>query len=474
MHPDPTSIFALPDHRLAKADPALIAADEEHFAAISACLAERISSLSARLDARRRDPAGVGAQTIERDADIRRLVAELATLRRFGLDLCIGHYATATRDESGAGAERVYVGRIGLIDEAGDPLLVDWRTPAAEPFFAATLADPMGVTYRRRYRWAGGRIVDFWDELLENDDDEVGTRASLDDQSAFISSLGGARTGRMRDVLSTIQGDQNAIIRADSRGALVVDGGPGTGKTVVALHRAAYLLYADSRVAARRGNLLLVGPHRPYLDYVSDVLPALGEHSVQTATIADLAWDALKPSGKYQLAQPVEQGALCHEVRLDGQQQTERQEHQEEAAQPELQPAQRERSHRAEEQDPDDGDRRDEDAVQHVGPETAPTPRLTEDREVERRRQRPRGVEDLALGLERRQHHPQERDEVDERDRGHDRVEEHARRGGSRRASSPASRRDSALGRDVSTQRRHLLRVGTWRRTARDRRRRRS
>ena len=289
MHPDPTSIFALPDHRLAKADPALIAADEEHFAAISACLAERISSLSARLDARRRDPAGVGAQTIERDADIRRLVAELATLRRFGLDLCIGHYATATRDESGAGAERVYVGRIGLIDEAGDPLLVDWRTPAAEPFFAATLADPMGVTYRRRYRWAGGRIVDFWDELLENDDDEVGTRASLDDQSAFISSLGGARTGRMRDVLSTIQGDQNAIIRADSRGALVVDGGPGTGKTVVALHRAAYLLYADSRVAARRGNLLLVGPHRPYLDYVSDVLPALGEHSVQTATIADLA-----------------------------------------------------------------------------------------------------------------------------------------------------------------------------------------
>lgn len=289
MLPDATSIFALPDHRRAKADSALIAADERHFAAISRSLDEKIADLAARLDARRREPAGTGAQTLERDADIRRLTAELATLRRFGLDVCIGHYATvAGSGPEGGNGETIFVGRIGLLDAAGTPLLVDWRTPAAEPFFAATLADPMGLTYRRRYRWSGGRIVDFWDEVLD-DDDEVTTRASLDDQSAFITSLGGARTGRMRDVLSTIQADQNAIIRADARGALVVDGGPGTGKTVVALHRAAYLLHADSRIAARRGNLLLVGPHRPYLDYVADVLPALGEHSVQTATIADLA-----------------------------------------------------------------------------------------------------------------------------------------------------------------------------------------
>lgn len=285
MRPDATSIFALPEHRLTKADPALIAADETQFATIARCLDRRIADLSARLDTRRRDPAGTGAQTIERDADIRRLAAELATLRRFGLDVCIGHYATAG---ACGGAERTYVGRIGLIDEDGTPLLVDWRTPAAEPFFAATLAEPRGVTYRRRYRWSGGLIVDFWDEVLD-DDDEVASRASLDDQSAFITSLGHARTGRMQDVLSTIQADQDAIIRADARGALVVDGGPGTGKTVVALHRAAFLLHADSRIAARRGDLLLVGPHRPYLDYVADVLPALGEHSVQTATVADLA-----------------------------------------------------------------------------------------------------------------------------------------------------------------------------------------
>ncbi|WP_407334668.1 RNA polymerase recycling motor ATPase HelR [Dietzia kunjamensis] len=302
MSPEAPGIFALPDHLAHKADPAHIAADERHLAAISHALDQKVASLSARLDARRRDPAGRGAQTIERDADIRRLVAELATLRRFGLDVCIGHYAVAISDPAApdshhpdhhqTGSAPVYVGRIGLTDAAGTPLLVDWRTPAAEPFFAATLADPRGVRYRRRYRWSGRRIVDYWDEVF-GDDDEVSAHVSPDDLSAFVSSLSEARTGRMRDVLTTIQADQDAIIRADSRGTLIVDGGPGTGKTVVALHRAAYLLHAQSRGGLRRGNLLLLGPHRPYLDYVADVLPSLGEHSVQTATAADLGLAAL-------------------------------------------------------------------------------------------------------------------------------------------------------------------------------------
>ncbi|WP_194860804.1 RNA polymerase recycling motor ATPase HelR [Dietzia sp. SYD-A1] len=287
MPPVTTSIFSLPDRLRAKADPALIAADEQRFSAIADCLAQRVTDQSARLAARRRDPAGTGAQTITRDADIRRLVAELATLRRFGLDLCIGHVALA------GDVEPLYVGRIGLTDPTGTSLLVDWRSPAAEPFFAATLARPMGVRYRRRYRWSGGRIIDYWDEVL--DDDEVGTHTALDDHSAFVASLGRARTGRMHDVLTTIQADQDAIIRADSSGALVVDGGPGTGKTVAALHRAAYLLHSESRLGLRRGHLLLVGPHRPYLDYVADVLPALGEHSVQTATLADLVPDIPAP-----------------------------------------------------------------------------------------------------------------------------------------------------------------------------------
>ena len=180
----------------------------------------------------------------------------------------------------------VYVGRLGLTDSGGRRLLVDWRSPAAEPFFGATHANPMGLTSRRRYRWSGGRISDYWDEVFTPDGLEG--HAALDDQSAFIASLGANRSGRMRDVLGTIQADQDAIIRAGSSGALVVDGGPGTGKTVVALHRSAYLLYSDPRLGHHRGGVLFVGPHQPYLAYVSDVLPSLGEEGVQTCTLRNL------------------------------------------------------------------------------------------------------------------------------------------------------------------------------------------
>ncbi len=183
-------------------------------------------------------------------------------------------------------SETTYIGRFGLADPDGRRLLVDWRSPAAEPFFAATHAQPQGLVSRRRYRWTGGRIVDYWDEAFT--EEGLTHTAALDDQSAFIATLGGSRTARMRDVLGTIQADQDAIVRADSKGALVVDGGPGTGKTVVALHRTAYLLYADPRLGHRRGGVLFVGPHQPYLAYVSDVLPSLGEEGVQTCTVRDL------------------------------------------------------------------------------------------------------------------------------------------------------------------------------------------
>ena len=144
----------------------------------------------------------------------------------------------------------------------------------------------MGLTSRRRYRWTRERVTDYWDEVFTPDG--IDQRAALDDQSAFIASLGSNRSARMRDVLGTIAAEQDAIIRAGSDGALVVDGGPGTGKTVVALHRAAYLLYSDPRLGHHRGGLLFVGPHQPYLAYVSDVLPSLGEEGVQTCTLRDL------------------------------------------------------------------------------------------------------------------------------------------------------------------------------------------
>ncbi|MEO3745246.1 RNA polymerase recycling motor ATPase HelR [Plantactinospora sp. B5E13] len=275
-----TRAFALPDHLAAKADPTLIARDERHFAAIAESLEQTISDLTDRLDTTRRAAGGIGQAALDRDQEIHRLTARLRALRRFGLDLCLGHMVFADDPEP------VYVGRLGLTDSTGRRLLVDWRTPAAEPFFAATHAHPAGLVSRRRYRWTRGRITDYWDEVFNPDG--LAGHAALDDQSAFIASLGGNRSARMRDVLGTIQADQDAIIRASSRGALVVDGGPGTGKTVVALHRTAYLLYSDPRLGHRRGGVLFVGPHQPYLAYVADVLPSLGEEDVQTCTLRDL------------------------------------------------------------------------------------------------------------------------------------------------------------------------------------------
>ena len=275
------SAFELAENLESKAEPRLIAADEEHFAAISASLRETIAELEKRLDETRKAPGGEGQEALDRDLEIHRLTTRLRALRRFGLDLCLGHMVSADTGQA------LYVGRLGLTDSSGRRLLIDWRSPAAEPFFGATHANPMGLASRRRYRWTRGKISDYWDEIFTADGFE-GHRASLDDQSAFIASLGSNRSPRMRDVLGTIQSDQDAVIRATSRGALVVDGGPGTGKTVVALHRTAYLLYSDPRLGHHRGGVLFIGPHQPYLAYVSDVLPSLGEEGVQTCTLRDL------------------------------------------------------------------------------------------------------------------------------------------------------------------------------------------
>jgi DNA helicase IV len=280
VNPLPTSMFELPDHLRAKADPTLIAGDEQHFMDIAESLERSIAELSDRLEIERKAPGGIGQGAMDRDLEIHRLTARLRVLRRFGVDLCLGHIVRV------GDPEPVYVGRLGLTDSSGRRLLVDWRSPAAEPFFGATHANPMGLTSRRRYRWTRGRVSDYWDEVFTAGGLEG--HAALDDQSAFIASLGADRSARMRDVLGTIQADQDAIIRAGSPGALVVDGGPGTGKTVVALHRAAYLLYADPRLAHNRGGVLFVGPHEPYLAYVADVLPSLGEEGVQTCTLQDL------------------------------------------------------------------------------------------------------------------------------------------------------------------------------------------
>lgn len=275
MTPHTTSVFHLPQRLADKARPTLIADDEQHFADLAESLERSTTALAERLDTLRTTTARKGRQAVDRDMEIHEASSRLRTLQRYRVDLCLGRMR---------GADTTYIGRLGVTDPQGRQLLVDWRTPAAEPFFGATPARPMGLADRRRYRWSQGRITDYSDEVFgpQLRDDVV-----LDEDSAFIADLGASRSPRMRDVLGTIATDQDAIIRAHSHGALVVDGGPGTGKTVVALHRAAYLLYADPRLKGHRGGVLVVGPHEPYLGYIADVLPSLGEHSVATATMRE-------------------------------------------------------------------------------------------------------------------------------------------------------------------------------------------
>lgn len=273
------SAFALPASRSEKAAPAVIGADEQRLAEIDRALIAARDDVERRLAAARRIDGG-GQDAMDRDIAVYGLVARQTVLRRFAIDLCLGKIVSTAGEE-------LYIGRTGLVSPEGKRLLIDWRAPAAEPFFAATHQNPMGLVMRRRFRWKLGRVVDFWDEVF--DPAALDGDVALDDQSAFIRSLGSSRTSQMRDVLGTIQADQDAIIRANSADALVVDGGPGTGKTVVALHRAAYLLYADRRISERGGGgVLFVGPNDRYLSYVDDVLPSLGEDSVTIATLRRL------------------------------------------------------------------------------------------------------------------------------------------------------------------------------------------
>jgi len=178
------------------------------------------------------------------------------------------------------GVRPIYVGRRWVHDDQHEMLVVNWQAPAARPFYTATPADPHGVTQRRRYRTDGRRIVDISDESL---DGTVVEGAAVSD--FLLEELERRREGRMRDIVATIQSDQYRLITADPSGALVVQGGPGTGKTAVGLHRASWLLYTH-REQLRR--VLVVGPNPTFMDYVSHVLPALGEEAVEQRAVSEL------------------------------------------------------------------------------------------------------------------------------------------------------------------------------------------
>ncbi|MER6766849.1 helicase, partial [Amycolatopsis sp. NPDC000746] len=239
---------------------------------------EYVTALYGRLDALREQAAsGCGSEDPEAAA---RWNAELARLEAVEDGLCFG------RLEMHDGSRR-YIGRVGLFrDEADEPLLLDWRAPAAQPFYTATMAEAHGVRRRRRITTRRRTVTALDDELLDPDAAGTGT---LVGEAALLAALTADRTGRMGDIVTTLQEEQDRIVRDGYAGVLVVQGGPGTGKTAVALHRLAYLMYTRPRLRTR--GVLVIGPSDVFLDYIGQVLPGLGEHAVATATIARLRPD---------------------------------------------------------------------------------------------------------------------------------------------------------------------------------------
>lgn len=179
-----------------------------------------------------------------------------------------------------------YIGRISLLDEHSSPLLVDWRAPISAPFYQATAQEPLGVVRRRHIATRARSVTSVEDELLDVDQAQH-QGLTLQGEGALMSALSSARSGRMGDIVATTQGEQDRVIRASDRGILVVQGGPGTGKTAVALHRAAYLLYTQ-RERLERSGVLIIGPSRTFLRYIEQVLPSLGESGVVQMTIGDI------------------------------------------------------------------------------------------------------------------------------------------------------------------------------------------
>src|SRR3954447_5437907 len=231
-------------------------------------------------EVRRRGASGTHQNRSERDVFATLYENRLAQLNAVESGLAFGRLDMR-------GGDRHHIGRIGLTDERHDTLLVDWRAPVAEPFYRATPADPHGVIRRRHLRTRGRTLLDVEDDVFNLEAMSDADRATLGGEGALLAALSARRSGRMRDIVETIQAEQDQVIRSDLDGVLIVQGGPGTGKTAVALHRAAYLLYSHRDTLSRTGVLVL-GPNSVFLRYIEQVLPSLGETGVVMATLGTL------------------------------------------------------------------------------------------------------------------------------------------------------------------------------------------
>ncbi|MGC4746582.1 HelD family protein [Micromonospora sp. DT201] len=252
-----------------------------------------------RLTAELRNTGGTLQDRSQRDSSVAMYADQVEQFSAVENGLCFGRL-------DGDDDSRRYIGRLGIFDTSGDydPLLMDWRAPAARPFYLATAANPQGVRRRRHLRTRQRKVTGFNDEVLDIDTASPGAHEELTGEASLLAALNAGRTGRMRDIVETIQAEQDEIIRAELPGVMVVQGGPGTGKTAVALHRAAYLLYTHRRELSSRG-VLLVGPNATFLRYISQVLPTLAETGVLLRTQGDLF-----PGVSAQRVEPAETAAL--------------------------------------------------------------------------------------------------------------------------------------------------------------------
>ncbi|MDF0528698.1 AAA family ATPase [Tsukamurella sp. 8F] len=254
----------------------------------------RIDAMRATATRRRTDnlaEVGENPQELsERDSFHQLYTDDLAKYDAAEHNLYFGRLDMDEQDDDQDAVRRI--GRIGVLDgdDSLSTLLLDWRAPLARPFYLATPAQTEGVHVRRHIRTRGRRVTAVTDErlaLTAGEDPGTGPGANVAGESALVEALDAARTGHMTDIVETIQLEQDAIIRSEHRGVMVVQGGPGTGKTAVALHRAAYLLYTYRQNLSRTG-VLIVGPNETFLDYISRVLPSLGETGVLLSTVGDL------------------------------------------------------------------------------------------------------------------------------------------------------------------------------------------
>ncbi|MFF0074691.1 HelD family protein [Streptomyces sp. NPDC005494] len=274
--------------------------ERAHLAASRAALRAMREDVQA-LDIRDVTANWVNAAVLQAQMDDRiKALADLSHTPLFFGRLDYLHVVGAEKAEGSEG-EQFYIGRRHVHDAHGDPMVIDWRAPVSQPFYQASRNNPLDVDRRRRFGYTGGELTAYEDERLTDPAEEEQTSKLLQ------AEIERPRVGPMRDIVATIQPEQDEIVRGDLGGTVCVQGGPGTGKTAVGLHRVAYLLYAHRERLARTGTLV-IGPNRSFLHYIEQVLPALGELEVKQATVEDLVTAQVEVRGTDESASAVVKG----------------------------------------------------------------------------------------------------------------------------------------------------------------------